>query len=77
MGLSERMPVLAHLIGAGGEVSLKSDSTTARVALEDFSPRYAAYGLDPAFVDSLKEVNSENVPPVQWMSFIKEPSAAG
>ena len=64
MSLSERIPVLAHLIGAGGEVSLKSDGTTARVALEGLSPRYAAYGLDPAFVASLSELRERTTGPM-------------
>ena len=64
MSLSERIPVLAHLIGAGGEVILKSDGTTARVALEGLSPRYAAYGLDPAFVASLSELRERTAGPM-------------
>jgi len=64
MSLGERIPVLAHLIGAGGEVTLKSDGSTARVALEGLSPRYAAYGLDPAFVDSINELRERTTGPM-------------
>jgi len=62
--LGERIPVLAHLIGAGGEVSLKTDSSLDKVALEGLSPRYAAYGLDPAFSDSLSELRERTHGPM-------------
>ena len=39
MSLGERIPVLAHLIGAGGEVSLKSDRDSLRVSRLRGSPR--------------------------------------
>ena len=64
MSLSERIPVLAHLIGAGGEVSLKQDGSVERVALEGLSPSYAAYGLDPAFADSLSELRERTTGPM-------------
>ena len=65
LSLNERIPVLAHLIGAGGEVSLNSNNKIERVALEGLSPTYASYGLDPAFVDSLDELQGRTGDPLR------------
>ena len=65
LSLSERIPILAHLIGAGGEVSLKSGGHIEPVALEGLSPTFASFGLDPAFVESLDELQDRTTGPMK------------
>ncbi|MBT6179969.1 MAG: hypothetical protein HOI23_22190, partial [Deltaproteobacteria bacterium] len=64
ISLKEQIPIFAHLIGAGGEVSLKKGGKVQRVALEGLSPNVAAFGLDPAFVESLDELQSRTDGPI-------------
>ncbi|MEC9466315.1 MAG: hypothetical protein VX834_11045 [Myxococcota bacterium] len=64
LSLEERIPIFAHLIGAGGEVSLKKNGQIQRVALEGLSPTFASYGLDPAFVESLDELQDRTEGPI-------------
>ena len=64
MSLNERIPVLAHLIGAGGEVSERAMGPLRVSPSKDCLRRYAAYGLDPAFVDSLSELRERTTGPM-------------
>ena len=60
VGATRRIPALAHLFGASGAVKVKEGGKTQSVSLEGLAPRFAAFGLDPAITQSLKEVEERS-----------------
>jgi len=60
VGDARRIPAIAHMLGAGGELKVKEGAKYKSVSLEGLAPRFAAFGLDPAFQNSIREVESRS-----------------
>ena len=57
---ARRIPAIAHMLGAGGDLKVQDGAKLRSISLEGLAPTFAAFGLDPAFQDSIREVESRS-----------------